>query len=35
MLETVGVSFSPLTGKWSLTRDRSVNYMVTATRPKV
>ena len=35
MLETVGVSFSPLTGKWSLTRDTGVNYMVTATRPKV
>jgi 2-polyprenyl-6-hydroxyphenyl methylase/3-demethylubiquinone-9 3-methyltransferase len=32
--ETVGVSFSPLSGKWSLTRDTSVNYMVTATRAK-
>ena len=35
MLETVGVSFSPLTGRWSLTRDTAVNYMVTATRPQV
>ena len=34
MLETVGVSFSPLTGRWSLTRDTAVNYMVTATRPQ-
>jgi 2-polyprenyl-6-hydroxyphenyl methylase/3-demethylubiquinone-9 3-methyltransferase len=32
--ETVGVSFSPLSGKWSLTRDTGVNYMVTATRAK-
>ena len=32
MLETVGVSFSPLTGRWSLTRDTAVNYIVSATR---
>ena len=31
--ETLGVSFSPLTGKWSLSRDLGVNYMMTATRP--
>lgn len=34
MKETLGVTFSPLTGKWSLSRDIAVNYMVTATRPK-
>ncbi len=28
-----GVSFNPLTGKWALTADSSVNYMITATRP--
>jgi 2-polyprenyl-6-hydroxyphenyl methylase / 3-demethylubiquinone-9 3-methyltransferase len=27
-----GVSFSPLTDKWSLTRDASVNYMLVGTR---
>ena len=32
--ESVGVSFSPLTGKWSLSRDLSVNYMITAQKPK-
>ena len=32
--ETVGVTFSPLTGKWSLSRDVAVNYMVAATRGK-
>jgi 2-polyprenyl-6-hydroxyphenyl methylase / 3-demethylubiquinone-9 3-methyltransferase len=32
--DTVGVSFSPLSGRWSLTRDLSVNYMTTATRAK-
>ena len=32
--ESLGVSFSPLSGKWSLTRDLSVNYMMTASRPK-
>lgn len=32
--ETVGVTFSPLTGKWSLSRDVAVNYMVAATRAK-
>ena len=30
----VGVSFSPLTGRWTLGRDASVNYMIVATRPK-
>lgn len=28
-----GVSFSPLTGKWSLTGDTSVNYILPASRP--
>ncbi|MEY2758177.1 MAG: ubiquinone biosynthesis O-methyltransferase [Pseudomonadota bacterium] len=32
--ETVGVTFSPLTSRWSLSRDVAVNYMVAATRPK-
>lgn len=32
--ESTGVTFSPLTGKWSLSRDLAVNYMITATRPK-
>ena len=32
--DTLGVSFSPLSGKWSLSRDTSVNYMMTASRPK-
>lgn len=32
--ESLGVSFSPLTGKWSLSHDLAVNYMITATRPK-
>lgn len=34
IVEEVGVSFSPLSGRWSVTRDLSVNYMITATRPK-
>jgi 2-polyprenyl-6-hydroxyphenyl methylase/3-demethylubiquinone-9 3-methyltransferase len=32
--DTLGVSFSPLAGRWSLSRDTSVNYMMTASRPK-
>ncbi len=28
-----GVTFSPLTGRWSLSRDLGVNYMVAARRP--
>jgi 2-polyprenyl-6-hydroxyphenyl methylase/3-demethylubiquinone-9 3-methyltransferase len=32
--ETVGVSYSPLNGRWSLSRDTSVNYMLTASRAK-
>jgi 2-polyprenyl-6-hydroxyphenyl methylase / 3-demethylubiquinone-9 3-methyltransferase len=32
--DAVGVSFSPLSGRWSLTRDASVNYMTVATRAK-
>ena len=35
LIDTVGVSFAPLSGRWSVTRDLSVNYMVTATRKKV
>jgi 2-polyprenyl-6-hydroxyphenyl methylase/3-demethylubiquinone-9 3-methyltransferase len=31
--ETVGVSFSPLSGRWSLTKDASVNYMLVGKRP--
>ena len=30
----VGVSFSPLTGRWSLGPDTAVNYMLVATKPK-
>ncbi len=30
----IGVSYSPLSGKWSLTGDTGVNYMIVATRPK-
>jgi len=33
--DPVGVSFSPLSGRWTLGRDASVNYMIVATRPKV
>jgi 2-polyprenyl-6-hydroxyphenyl methylase / 3-demethylubiquinone-9 3-methyltransferase len=29
----VGVSFSPLTGRWSITSDAGVNYMLAALRP--
>lgn len=29
-----GVSFNPLTGKWSLTSDTAVNYMLVAKRPQ-
>lgn len=29
-----GVSFNPLTGKWSQGRDADVNYMITVTRPR-
>jgi 2-polyprenyl-6-hydroxyphenyl methylase / 3-demethylubiquinone-9 3-methyltransferase len=32
--DPVGVSFSPLTGKWSLGTDASVNYMLVGNRPK-
>ena len=32
--ETVGVSYAPLSGKWSLSRDLGVNYMVAATRAR-
>lgn len=28
-----GVTYNPLTGKWSLSNDTSVNYLLTATRP--
>ena len=31
--DTVGVSYSPLSGRWSLGHDTGVNYMVVATRP--
>ena len=31
--DTVGVSYSPLSGRWSLGNDAGVNYMVVATRP--
>lgn len=34
LMDEAGVSFAPLSGKWSVTRDLSVNYMLTATRPK-
>ena len=30
----VGVSFSPFSGRWSVVRDTSVNYLLVATRPK-
>jgi 2-polyprenyl-6-hydroxyphenyl methylase/3-demethylubiquinone-9 3-methyltransferase len=30
----VGVSFSPLSGRWSLGRDTAVNYILVATRPE-
>jgi 2-polyprenyl-6-hydroxyphenyl methylase / 3-demethylubiquinone-9 3-methyltransferase len=30
----VGVTFSPLTGRWSLGNDTAVNYMLVATKPK-
>jgi len=30
----VGVSFSPLSGRWSLGNDTAVNYMLVATKPK-
>ncbi len=29
-----GVSYHPLSGKWSISRDFGMNYMVTVTRPK-
>lgn len=32
--EAVGVSFSPLSGRWSLTKDASVNYMLVGERAK-
>ena len=32
--DTIGVSYSPLSGRWSLGADASVNYMVVATRPE-
>lgn len=32
--EAIGVSFSPLSGRWSLTKDASVNYMLVGERPK-
>ncbi len=32
--EPIGVSFNPLADAWSLTRDASVNYMMTATRQR-
>jgi 2-polyprenyl-3-methyl-5-hydroxy-6-metoxy-1,4-benzoquinol methylase len=32
--DPIGVSFSPLTGKWSLGTDASVNYMLVGTKPK-
>ena len=28
-----GISFNPITGKWVLTTDSSVNYMVSAANP--
>jgi 2-polyprenyl-6-hydroxyphenyl methylase/3-demethylubiquinone-9 3-methyltransferase len=31
--EPVGVSFSPLSGRWSLGSDTAVNYMIVAKRP--
>jgi len=34
LMDEAGVSFSPLSGRWSVTRDLSVNYMITANRPK-
>lgn len=34
-LEMAGVSFSPLTGRWRVTGDTGVNYMVVARRPAV
>jgi 2-polyprenyl-6-hydroxyphenyl methylase/3-demethylubiquinone-9 3-methyltransferase len=34
LMDEVGVSFSPLSGRWSVSRDLSVNYMITASRPK-
>ena len=30
----VGVSFSPLSGRWTLGTDAAVNYMLVAKRPK-
>ena len=32
--DAIGVSFSPLTGKWSLGTDTAVNYMLVGKRPK-
>ncbi|MDP3735901.1 MAG: bifunctional 2-polyprenyl-6-hydroxyphenol methylase/3-demethylubiquinol 3-O-methyltransferase UbiG [Hyphomonadaceae bacterium] len=32
--DTIGVSYSPLSGRWSLGTDTGVNYMVVATRPE-
>lgn len=32
--DPVGVSFSPLSGRWTLGRDAAVNYMIVATRPE-
>jgi 2-polyprenyl-6-hydroxyphenyl methylase / 3-demethylubiquinone-9 3-methyltransferase len=32
LLDTTGVAFDPLGGRWSLARDTAVNYMVAATR---
>jgi len=31
--ETTGVVYNPLTDRWSLSRDASVNYMIVATKP--
>jgi 2-polyprenyl-6-hydroxyphenyl methylase/3-demethylubiquinone-9 3-methyltransferase len=31
--DPVGVSFNPLTDRWTISRDAGVNYMLTATRP--
>ena len=31
--ETMGVTYNPLTDRWSASRDTDVNYMIAADRP--
>lgn len=33
--QEIGVTFNPLTDKWTLSRDKSVNYMMSANKPAI